>query len=154
MEDAAPGAAWFHSTAEGKGTMANTLSGGCACRAVRYEANPVVMLNCHCRDRQRAGGGGYGAFVVVPKAAVPMQGEPRYYKMVGDTGRAVERGFWATCGSPVTAKLERLPEVIGLLAAGLDDPSRFKPAMDIFTESAWPWDHMDPATQRLPQGLP
>jgi len=135
--------------------MADTLSGGCACGAVRYEteADPVVMLNCHCRDCQRAGGGGYGAFVIVPQAALRLQGEPRYYKTVGDAGRAVERGFCATCGSPVTAKLERLPEVIGLLAAGLDDPSRFKPAMDLFTQSAWPWDHMHPATQKLPRGL-
>ena len=62
--------------------MADTFFGGCACRAIRYEtkADPVVMLNCHCRDCQRADGGGYGAFVVVPKAAVCMQGEPRYYR--------------------------------------------------------------------------
>ena len=76
----------------------------------------------------------------------------RYYRTVGDAGRAVERGFCTTCGTPVTTKLERLPEVIGLLAAGLEDPSRFKPAMDIFAEGAWTWDHMDPATQKLPQG--
>lgn len=72
----------------------------------------------------------------------------------GEAGRAVERGCWTTCGTPVMTKLERLPEAIGLLAAGLEDPSRFKPAMDIFTEGAWTWDHMEPATQKLPQGLP
>jgi len=136
--------------------MADKISRGCACRAVRYEteADPIVMLNCHCRDCQRAGGGGYGAFVVVPKVAVRLQGEPRYYKTVGAAGRAVERGFCPTCGSPVTVKLERMPDVLGLLAAGLDDPARYKPAMDIFTDSAWPWDHIPTETQKLPQGLP
>jgi hypothetical protein len=26
----------------------------------------------------------------------------------------------------------------------LDDPTRFKPAMDFFTSSAQPWDYMNP----------
>ncbi|HTT47239.1 MAG TPA: GFA family protein [Pseudolabrys sp.] len=136
--------------------MADKISGGCACRAIRYEteAEPIVMLNCHCRDCQRAAGGAYGAFMVVPMAAVRLQGEPRYYKTVGDAGRAVERGFCASCGSPLTVKLERMPDVLGLVAASLDDPSRYKPAMDIFTDSAWPWDTLHPDTQKLPQGLP
>jgi len=136
--------------------MGDKLTGGCACRAIRYEteADPVVMLNCHCRDCQRASGAGYGAFVVLPKAAVRFAGERRYYKTVGNAGRAVERGFCPTCGSPVAAKLERMPDVIALSAAGLDDPSRYKPAMDMFTAGAWNWDHMPPDTQKLPGGMP
>ncbi len=136
--------------------MADKISGGCACRAVRYEteADPLVMLNCHCRDCQRASGSAYGAFMVMPKAAVRLQGEPRYFRTIGNAGRAVERGFCPSCGSPVTVKLEHRPELLGLLAASLDDPSRYKPAMDVFTGSAWPWDHMLPETQKLPQGLP
>ena len=44
--------------------------------------------------------------------------------------------------------------MLGLQAGSLDDPSIYKPAMDIFTASAQPWDHMAPDTQKLPQGLP
>jgi len=31
--------------------MAQKISGGCACGAIRYEAHadPIVMVNCHCR---------------------------------------------------------------------------------------------------------
>ena len=136
--------------------MGQTLSGGCACGAIRYEtdADPVVMLNCHCRDCQKASGSAYSAMVVVPGSAVRLSGEPRYNKVVGKGGKAVERGFCPTCGSQVTAKLERMPDVLGLQAGSLDDPSRFKPAMDIFTDSAQPWDIMLPDTQKLPQGLP
>jgi hypothetical protein len=52
--------------------MSQTVAGGCACGAIRYEtdATPVVMLNCHCRDCQRASGSGYAAHLVVPKATV------------------------------------------------------------------------------------
>jgi hypothetical protein len=42
---------------------------------------------------------------------------------------------------------------MALLAASLDDPSIFKPAMDIFASSAQPWDHMNPALPKFP-GMP
>jgi hypothetical protein len=134
--------------------MAN-ISGGCACGAIHYEvhADPVVMLNCHCRDCQQANGSAYAAVLVVPKTAVEVRGEPRYYRTVGKSGKAVERGFCAACGSQVMLKLERMPDVIGLQAGTLDDPSIYKPTMDIFAQSAYAWDHMSPTTQKL-AGLP
>ena len=59
--------------------MPQKLSGGCACSAIRYEcdADPVIMMNCHCRDCQKASGSAYAAIVVVPKGAVKIRGEPR-----------------------------------------------------------------------------
>jgi hypothetical protein len=111
------------------------------------------MLNCHCRDCQRAGGSGYAPVLAAPAAAVKVKGSPRYYKTVGDGGKAVERGFCANCGSQVLVKLERLPDLIGIQAASLDDPSLFKPTLDIFTESAWAWDHLSPSTEKRPHGM-
>jgi hypothetical protein len=134
--------------------MAAKLSGGCACGAVRYECDvaPVVMLNCHCRDCQRASGSAYAAIAVVPKVAVQMRGEPRYHTVIGDSGKAVERGFCPTCGSPVTARLERLPEIFGLQVGSLDDPSMYRPMMDTYASSAQPWDHMNPEVRKHPKG--
>jgi hypothetical protein len=54
--------------------------GGCACGAVRYEcsAAPVAMVNCHCRDCQRAGGTGFSPTVVVPADSFRLlRGEPK-----------------------------------------------------------------------------
>jgi hypothetical protein len=135
--------------------MAQQISGGCACGAIRYEINadPVVMVNCHCRDCQRTAGSGYAAIMVVPKAAVQLRGEPRFYRTIGDAGKAVERGFCPTCGSPVVLTLERMPDVFGLTAASLDNPAQYKPAMDIFTTSAHAWDHMAPDTKKMPHGM-
>lgn len=135
--------------------MAQKLSGGCACGAIHYEcrADPVIMFNCHCRDCQQASGSAYAAIVAVPKAAVQIRGEPRYYKTVGQAGKAVERGFCPSCGSQVMAKLERLPDIFALYAASLDDPSIYQPKADAFTSSAQPWDHMDPKVQKHTHGL-
>jgi hypothetical protein len=136
--------------------MAQKISGGCACGAIHYEcsADPIVMLNCHCRDCQRASGSAYAAVVAVPRSAVQVRGEPRYYKVVGKAGKAIERGFCPTCGSQVTVKLERLPDVLGLQAGSLDDPSIYRPKMDVFTSGAQPWDHMNPNIQKHSEAMP
>jgi hypothetical protein len=135
--------------------MSQKRSGGCACGAIRYEcnANPILMFNCHCRDCQQASGTAYAAFAVVPKISVQIRGEPRYHKTVGQAGKAVERGFCPSCGSPVMVKLERLPDVLALQAGSLDDASTYQPKMDAFTSSAQPWDHMDPKLQKHTHGI-
>jgi hypothetical protein len=131
------------------------IAGGCACGAIRYEtdADPVVMINCHCRDCQRSVGTAYAAIMVVPAAALRLTGEPRYFRTIGDAGKAVERGFCAVCGSPMTVKLERMPDIVGLHAASLDDPNQYTPAMDIFTTSAHAWDSMLAETDKRPRGF-
>lgn len=135
--------------------MDQTISGGCACGAIRYRADaaPTVMLNCHCRDCQRATGGAFAAIVVVPKASVSVEGEPRFHAVVADSGKAVERGFCARCGSPLLVRLERMPDILGLLAGGLDDPSRHQPTLEVFTESAQPWCAMSDATRKFPRAV-
>ena len=135
--------------------MAQKLSGGCVCGAIHYEcsADPVIMLNCHCRDCQQASGSAYAAIVVVPKAAVQFRGEPHYHKIVGKAGKAVERGFCPNCGSQIAMKLERMPDIMALQAGSLADPSRFVPAMDLFTDCAQPWVHMPAETKKFPRGI-
>ena len=136
--------------------MARKLLGGCACGAIRYEcdADPVIMMNCHCRDCQKASGSAYAAIVVVPKAAVQIYGAPRYHKVVGQSGKTTERGFCPNCGSQLTVASERRPDVIGLQAGSLDDPSTYRPMMDVFTSSSQPWDHMDSKVQKHSLGPP
>jgi hypothetical protein len=134
--------------------MAQSYHGGCACGAVRYEAGakPVLMLNCHCRHCQQASGGAYAATLVFPRADVRISGDVRYYRRDGEKGR-VDRGFCPTCGSPIALKLGRQPQLVAIHAASLDDPSLFTPAMDIFTASAQPWDHMHPDLPKRPHGM-
>ena len=131
------------------------ITGGCACGAVRYvvSAEPVLMLNCHCRDCQRATGGAYAPVVVVPRTAVQITGELRYYNVTGESGGVVERGFCPNCGSRVAGLLGRIPDIVGLLAGSLDDPSLHRPTVDIFTASAHPWDHMAANSEKFPRNM-
>jgi hypothetical protein len=141
-------------------TMPDSFQGGCACGAVRYEcsARPIVSFNCHCRDCQRFTGSAYSSEVLLSTAAFTLvRGEPRYYTVAADSGAETSRGFCGICGSPIVVRLSSMPDVVAVPAASFDDPSWHKPAMDIFTSSAQPWDYMNPALpkfQRVPDMKP
>jgi hypothetical protein len=123
------------------------FSGGCACGAIRYEcsAQPVRMVQCHCRDCQRFTGTAFVAAVIVPMESLKLlQGSPRYFRTESSRGGNVHRGFCTECGSPVVSKFDSAPQFIGIHAASLDDPSWFRPKYNIWTSDAQPWDHLNP----------
>ena len=130
--------------------------GGCMCGAVRYEctADPLYMFNCHCRDCQRVSGAAYTPVIVMPRGAVKITGTPKYYGAASDSGNRLERGFCQNCGSLLFAIPSAASDSIAVAAANLDDPSIFKPAMDIYTSSAQPWDHMNPNLPKFPKMPP
>jgi hypothetical protein len=132
--------------------MTSHFSGGCLCGGFRYEvhADPILSFSCHCRDCQRATGSVFASAFAVPREAVTLQGEYRYFTKQGDDGRQVNRGFCPTCGSRAVSTLEMLPSVYVIYASSLDDPSWFRPAMDIWVSSALPWDCMDPSVPKYP----
>jgi hypothetical protein len=123
------------------------------CGAVRYECtgDPVFMGNCHCRDCQRAGGGAYNPAIGVPRSAVKITGTVKYYESKADSGSPAKRAFCPNCGSRLFSEPSFAPDLIVLTAGSLDDPSIFKPMMDIYTSSAQPWDHMNPALAKVPK---
>ena len=133
--------------------MIALLTGGCACGAIRYEcdAEPLLALNCHCRDCQRANGTAFAAIVRVSAAAFKVTKDaPKFYTVTGDSGNQVSRGFCPECGSPLFSRLSGMPDVVGVRVGSLDDPSRYHPTMDIFVTSAQPWDYMNPELPKFP----
>ena len=118
--------------------------GGCQCGAVRYqsEAEPMLSIICHCRQCQRASGTIGNTFIAVPKAAVEITGEVRYFETKGDSGKPVHRGFCPTCGSRMFGLADAAPDLIAISAGSMDDPSTFKPGMHVYTGAAQPWDRI------------
>lgn len=114
-----------------------TVTGGCQCGAVRYRA--TAMLDnahlCHCRMCQKASGNLFAPLVAAPDDALDWtRGTPAVWR----SSAKVERGFCATCGTPlfyhdVTAGRTNL--MIGTL----DDPAAFPPARNVGTEGRMPW---------------
>ncbi len=132
-----------------------SMSGGCACGRVRYEARtaPIFAANCHCRDCQRASGSAYGSFFAVTKDAFEMKGEPSVYRKSSDAKNPIERVFCGACGSPLLILEPERPNLVLIHGASLDEPSAHAPAIDMFTASAQPWDVMSPERPKFP-GMP
>ena len=87
----------------------------------------------------------------VPANAVSIAGAVKYHDSRADSGHTFSRGFCPACGSRVFGKSSGFPQFLLITAGSLDDPSRFKPAMDFFTASAQPWDYMNPALPKFPR---
>ncbi len=139
---------------EEKDPMSKLLTGGCLCGAVRFEtsAAPIFSGNCHCRDCQRSSGSAFTPAIFVPEENVAIQGAVKYFESKADSGNTISRGFCPQCGSQLFAKLQALPNALGLRAGTLDAPENFDPKANIFTASAPHWDHMDPALPKFPKG--
>ena len=138
--------------------MSQSISGGCACGAIRYEcsAEPVIAGHCQCRQCQHDSGTGHGSHVGVPATALRVSGEPRFYESKADSGNTISRGFCTTCGAPVLSRNSGMTEMVFLRAGSLDDPCLFKPTMVVFTESGHDWDTLDPSLprfERMPEGV-
>lgn len=106
------------------------------------------MFKCHCRDCQRVTGSGFLSGVLVPESAFRLtKGQLRYHFTPSVAGGRNKRGFCPECGSPITGGEfeERRTGFIGVIVGSLDDPSWFRPQMDVFAPDAQPWDLMDPA---------
>jgi hypothetical protein len=89
--------------------------------------------------------------LVVRRSDLKVTGEVRYFGVVGESGEILNRGFCPVCGSRLFGKPDFRPELIAIMVGSLDDPAIHKPAMDIYTDSAQPWDYMNPALRKLPR---
>lgn len=127
--------------------------GGCQCGAIRYEcsAKPLMAGLCHCRECQRSAGSASVAWLAAPKAALKIAGEIRYRDYRADSGNTASHGFCPGCGTQVLGKSSGMPEIMAIRAMSLDDPSWYRPTMDIYTVSAQPWDHMNPELAKFPK---
>ncbi len=133
--------------------MPTNFTGGCICGAVRYECNadPMFMGNCHCRDCQKASGSAYDAAIGVPAAALKVTGMVKYHDTKAASGNTISRGFCPDCGARLFAKSTGYTDLAMFTAGSLDDPSLYRPTMDIFIDSAQKWDHMNPALAKFPK---
>jgi hypothetical protein len=121
--------------------MAETLTGGCLCGAVRYhaEADETLHYMCHCTDCQRWGGAGYHAAIVVAASALSVTGEPSVYTKGADSGRTVARYFCGACGGHLFTSPWPEATRYSVKAGTLDDQKLFNPRHEIWRQSIVGW---------------
>lgn len=124
--------------------MPRTITGGCLCSAVRYEAGlPQDAAWCHCSMCRRATGAPAGLYVSVDTAGFRFtDGRPERYR----SSQIAERSFCRHCDSPLAYRRPGTDR-IALAIGSLDAPEAVAPERHVGTESALPW-------LRIEDGLP
>ncbi|TMG73901.1 MAG: GFA family protein [Betaproteobacteria bacterium] len=136
--------------------MPTPRTGGCLCGAIRYAISaPITELRaCHCIDCQRASGSHGTVAAFIPRDGFKLtQGAPKHYAKKADSGRTLIRYFCGDCGSQLYSHRETTPELLGVRAGTLDDSADLKISTHIWTKSARPWSHLDPAAKQV-EGQP
>ncbi|TRX03301.1 GFA family protein [Candidatus Methylobacter oryzae] len=125
--------------------MTTPFSGGCACGKIRYicTAAPIAMLNCHCQDCQISSGAPFASGIIVALASTQVKGAPSTYTVTAISGGKTVRSFCDTCGTPLFTRGEAIPDFMSIRFPTLDDPTMFKPMLDIFVSRAQPWTCVD-----------
>jgi hypothetical protein len=124
------------------------VTGGCYCKALRYEAEgePMMKAQCHCRECQYISGGSPNVFMAMPIPGFRYtQGAPTQFTR-SDLERAVTREFCGACGTHVVTRAPGFPAVI-LKVGSMDDPSQYGgPMLAIYTCDRQ-------AFHRIPEGI-
>ncbi len=129
-----------------------TFNGSCLCGAVAYEAkgDPVVALQCHCLDCQKASGAGHVAFAAFPESAVTIKGTLKMFETKTDSGSHSKRYFCPECGSWVAGRPDSAPGVVALTMATMDQSSSIPVQFRVFDKRRRPWDVVDTAMPAFP----
>jgi len=114
--------------------MAETMTGGCQCGAVRYRAivRDRDAYLCHCGMCRRATGGAFAALKTFRQADVAWDGEPSWYA----SSSIAERPFCARCGTPLGFRYMADTENMDLTIGSFDDPATFRPTYRFSPETA------------------
>ncbi len=122
------------------------LTGGCYCKAIRYQAldAPINRTNCHCTMCRGTTGAPCVAWFSVPIASFHYsQGSPTQFRSSAHATRA----FCAICGTQLTFSDDASPDEIDITTCSLDVAAGVEPQDHTFTGSQVPW-------LKLNDGLP
>jgi len=113
------------------------MTGGCACGAVRFEAEVESddAYLCHCRMCQRTTGSVSIAFKNLPQSSVRWLSGPDWY----ESSPIAKRSYCRKCGTSLGFQFNEGPNM-DLTVASFDEPGRFKPTSHFGSESmheAW-----------------
>jgi hypothetical protein len=123
--------------------MSNTtLTGGCACGAIRYKlaAPPLIVHACHCRDCQRLTGSAFVINLWIERKFVEANHTPKSFRLTAGTGKPHDVYFCEKCGTYLWSFYHAAPgEALFVRAGTLDHPEKVEPDVHIFTRSKVPW---------------
>ncbi|WAO97009.1 CENP-V/GFA domain-containing protein [Fusarium falciforme] len=102
-----------------------TVTGGCACNAVRYtaEIDSGVRAICHCLNCQKRTASAFSVNIIIAcKDFKIIQGATKYHTYIADSKMPYHTHFCGDCGSALYGQPEAFPDTVSIKAGSLDEP--------------------------------
>lgn len=117
------------------------INGGCHCGKITFtaEIDPSRVMVCHCTDCQVLSGAPFRAVVAVPIGKFKLQGTPKSYVKVAQSGNRRAQVFCPDCGTPLYATAAENPTSVIIRLGCVEQRAQLKPAVQIWQHSAVPW---------------
>jgi len=123
--------------------MSDVLTTGqCLCGDVTYTltGEPIRMIQCHCKDCQRATGTGHISNAFFKSDQFEVKGELKAHEQVAASGNNNIRYFCPNCGSRIYNEIASRKGIVGVAAGTADNNDWYDPAMVIYCKERSAWD--------------
>ncbi len=131
------------------------LTGGCACRHVRYrmETAPLFVHCCHCRWCQRESGASFALNAMIEADRVSATtGAVELIDTPTESGFGQKVARCPHCHVAVWSHYAGAGPLVAFVRVGtLDAPDQLPPDVHIFTASKQPWVVLPPGTPAVPE---
>ena len=117
------------------------VDGHCYCGRITFEAeaDPAMVVVCHCTDCQELTGSAYRTVVTARDLKI-LKGAPKVWLKKADSGRERAHAFCPDCGSPVySGPPDGSLASVSLRTGTLRQRGELLPAKQIWCRSALPW---------------
>lgn len=127
-------------------TPVKSITGGCLCGALRYEAEgtPLYMGHCYCADCQKASGSAFIPFMGFSADALRITGTSQPFEAPAANGGVATRNSCPVCNSLVFGGVVGESDSFTIYAGSLDDKSHFHPTIAIFNRNRPQWALLPP----------
>jgi hypothetical protein len=117
------------------------IDGACHCGLISFSAqiDPARVMVCHCTDCQVLSGAPFRAVVSAPMATFKLQGQPKSYIKVAQSGNRRAQVFCPECGTPLYATAPENATSVIIRLGCVKQRAQLKPAIQIWNHSAIPW---------------
>jgi hypothetical protein len=118
------------------------IDGACHCGRIAFEAEvePDTVRICHCTDCQTMSGSLFRANVQTTAETFRLlRGQPKIYVKTADSGTRRAQAFCPDCGSGLYATSPTNPTSYSLRVGTIRQRAAFRPARQIWCQSALPW---------------
>jgi hypothetical protein len=121
----------------------SALTGGCACKVVRYRmtTGPLFVHCCHCRWCQRETGSAFALNAMIEAERVQvLSGVPEMVATPSNSGKGQTISRCPQCRVALWSNYAGAGDLVKFVRVGtLDNPDLLPPDIHIFTSTKQPW---------------